>query len=60
MDDRELIRDDEVFARMNLAERVPRGSLPVRSAVMVRGPPAGNPMSSMMRFHVPSEPSAST
>src|SRR5271165_5614736 len=31
--------------------RVPGGSLPVRSAVMVRAPPAGNPRSSMTRTH---------
>ena len=32
---------------------VPTGSLPVRSAVMVRGPPAGKPMSSITRVHFP-------
>ena len=32
---------------------VPSGSFPVKSAVMVRGPPAGKPMSSITRIHFP-------
>ena len=40
--------------------RAPAGSLPVRSAVIVRSRPAGKPMSSEMRVHVPSGRRAST
>ena len=32
---------------------VPEAVCRVRSAVMVRGPPAGNPMSSITRIHLP-------
>jgi len=56
----EVMNLGEFSTRRLGSRRVPGGSFPLKSAVMVRGPPAGKPMSSMTRIHFPAALSAST